>query len=303
MQHKIDRRAAAGITTLVVLALLLALLGWFIFGRGDDEATGESQAQITAAAAIAEISATRAAESQASAYTADPGDASGQGATPQSPAAATGASLSTVAPPANSMPVGELIEPLPATDPESFLEDVSETERNCLSEEASADGLTASADALESLTDEERQTLVECLEDDTALRMYLTPVLDETGTLSAQSSACLRSGFAGTDVGTIMPAADGAPAADANTDAEAMMAMAMIGSIVSLSCPSEEEFAIAAPTMNVAPEEYENFQCVLQEVGGPERMAELMHPDAGFPAPLFEAVFGCQVQVSDASSG
>ena len=145
-------------------------------------------------------------------------------------------------------------------------------------------------------TDKERLALIGCLEDDAMLRLFLTPVLTATGPLSAESSECLRSGFADTDVGALMLATTGEPGA--NPNAEAAMAVAMVSFMVSLSCLNEAEFRTAGPTMGIAPEEYENFQCVLQEVGGPEKMGELMHPDSGFPAALFEAAFDCQVPIS-----
>ena len=178
---------------------------------------------------------------------------------------------------------------------------MSETERTCLSEEVSPDQLTALASSPELVTpelvtDEERLALIGCLEDDTMLRLFLTPVLTATGPLSVESSACLRSGLADTDVGALMLATTGEPGA--NPNAEAAMAAAMVSSMVSLSCLNEAEFQTAGPTMGIDPEEYGKFQCVLQEVGGPEKMAELMQPDPGFPAALFEAAFDCQAQIS-----
>ena len=129
--------------------------------------------------------------------------------------------------------------------------------------------LTALANSPELVTDEERRALIGCLEDDTMLRLFLTPVLTATGPLSAESSACLRSGFADTDVGALMLDTTGEPGA--NPDAEATMAVVMVSFMVSLSCLNEAVFQTASPTMGIAPEEYENSQCVLQEVGGPER--------------------------------
>ena len=279
-------RTAASVAILAALALLC----WFAIGcgGGEDRADNEQNVEATIEAVVSEISATRAAESPP--------------ATPTPAATAivvptpTEASTAIRPSPTNAAPMPDTLAPLPISNTQSFLSGVSEAERTCVSEAVSPDRLTVLLNSPESATEAERLALIGCLENDTTLRLFLTPVLTATGPLSAESSACLRSSFADTDVGALMLATTGAPGA--NTDPEAAMAQAMISSMVSLGCLDEGEFRAAGPAMGVSPEEYENFQCVLSEVGGPEKMAELMHTDAGFPAPLFEAAFGCQAQVS-----
>ena len=170
----IDRRTAASIATLAALAFLC----WFAIGcgRDDDQSTGEPNAEATLAAVVTEISATQ--------------EAASQGATP-APATTDAPRLSSTTegftpsrtPLTNAATGSDPLTLLPITDSESFLAGVSETERTCLSEEVSPDQLTALASSPELVTDEERLALIGCLEDDTMLRLFLTPVLTATGPL------------------------------------------------------------------------------------------------------------------------
>jgi hypothetical protein len=286
----INKRIAASIATPAALAFLC----WLAIGcGGDDEQNGEPNVEATIAAVVAEISATQEAEIQAPPPTNTPRPSPTVAPTPTAvptPTPATGAETWTAP-----------LTPLPISDPAWFLASVSDAERNCLAQEVSAEQFAALVSSPELATVEERQALIGCLGQDTRLRLFLTPVLTATGPLSAESSACLRSGFADADLGEVLLAATGEPGA--NPDAEAAMALAMVSFMVSLSCLNEEEFEAAGSIMGIAPEEYENFQCVLEAVGGPEKMAELMNPDAGFPQPLFEAAFGCQVTMAGPPPG
>ena len=295
----ISVRTAAGVAILAALALM----SWFATGCGGDEERADNEQSVAATidAVVAEVSATRDAESTGASPTADATVSPTLPATPIF-VPTLGLSAGTNSEPASSAPAGpEPLAPLPISDPQSLLAGVSEAERACLSENVPAERLADLMDSPESHTAEERQAVIGCLEEDTALRLFLTPVLSAAGTLSAESSECLRTGFAGTNVGALMSAAAGEPGA--NADPEAAAATAMVSFMVSLSCLNEDEFQMAGPALGVSPEDYDNFQCVLEHVGGPERMAQMLDSGPGFPAPLFDAAFACQVQVSGAPPG
>ena len=303
---KITRRTATSIAMLAALAFLC----WYAIGCGgdDDEQTGEPSVEATIAAVVAEISATQEAEAQAAAPTNTPRPAPTPTMVPPTPTEAPTPTAPTaptapIAPtPADSAEAWSApLTPLSVSDPGWFLASLSDQERVCVSQEVSGEQLATLAASPETATQEERQALIGCLEDETILRLFLTPVLTATGPLSDESSACLRTGFADTDLAAVLLAASGEPGA--NPDAEAAMALAMVSFMVSLSCLNEDEFLAAGPTMGISPEEYENFQCVLEAVGGPEEMAALMNPEAGFPAPLFAAAFDCEVQMAGPPTG
>ncbi len=303
----ISARAAAT----VAIPAILGLLCWFAIGCGGDEeqVSDEQVVEATLEAYVSEIAATRAAERPPDTATA--AAAASPVSTPTAVVVPTpttmvaptpGQESATIRPAqADSAPIQDTLEPLPVSDLESFLAGVPASERACLSEAVAPDRLPVLLDSPESATDAERRAMVGCLGYDTELRLFLTPILTATGPLSPESTACLRSSFADTDLGALMLAATGDPGGD--TDPGAAMALAMVSSMVSLGCLNESEFQSAGPAVGAGDEEYETFQCVLDHVGGPEKLADLLHVEGGSPAPLFEAAFECQVQVSGSPPG
>ncbi len=295
----ISIRTAATFATLAAVAILC----WAAIGCGGDEERSDNEQNVEATidAVVSEISATRAAatppETPLSATTATPRP------TPNTivVATATPTIASPGAPEITATPMPDTLAPLPISDAESFLGSVSDTETVCLSAAVPPDRLALLLDSPESATAPEREALIACLRHETRLRLFLAPVLSATGRLSAQSSDCLFDSYRNTDLRALMLTANSAP--DANTNPETAMALAMVSTMVSLGCLNEAEFSAAGPAFGVGPEEYENFQCVLNEVGGPERLAERLHSQVDVPTPLFEAAFACQVQVSGAPPG
>ena len=195
----------------------------------------------------------------------------------------------------------EPLAPLAAENADALLADVSSSESMCLSDNIPSDRLAVLATTPELATEAEREAFIGCLEHDTRLRLLLTPVLNATGPLSVESSACMHRSYADTDIAALMSSV----AADAGTgpEAEAAMAQGMVTFFVSLSCLNEEEFQTASVAMGLAPGERENFLCVLDQVGGQDALAALLIPSAEFPAELFQAAFGCQFQMGGPPPG
>jgi hypothetical protein len=197
--------------------------------------------------------------------------------------------------------ITEPLTPLATEDADAFLADVSDSERMCLSDNIPSDRLAVLATTPELATEAEREAFLGCLEHNTGLRLLLTPVLNATGPLSVESSACMRSSYADTDLAALMSSVAAEPGA--GPEAEAAMAQGMVMFFVSLSCLNEEEFQTASVAMGLAPGERENFLCVLDQVGGQEALAALLIPSAEFPAELFQAAFGCQFQMGGPPPG
>ena len=291
----------------LVLALFVCL-AWSVIacGNGDDQRTEPNQDATTVAAtveAVLDAIATAEAE-EASAATPVP--------TPQpSPMLVTAPIVApTQAPTQEAGGAGtdggapmstEPLAPLDSEDADALLADVSSSESMCLSDNIPSDRLAVLATTPELATEAEREAFIGCLEHDTLLRLLLTPVLNATGPLSVESSACIHSSYADTDLAALMSSV----AADAGTgpEAEAAMAQGMVTFFVSLSCLNEEEFQTASVAMGLAPGERENFLCVLDQVGGQDALAALLIPSAEFPAELFQAAFGCQFQMGGPPPG
>ena len=202
----------------------------------------------------------------------------------------------TAAPGVQSNGGAEPLAPLAIDDANAFLADLSEAERSCLSGAMAPERLVAVLSAPQLADEAERATVLNCLQHETSLRLLLTPVLSATGPLSPESSECLRSSYAATDLRALMISLTAA--SDPGSPGETAEVAGMATFMVSLSCLSEEEFQVAAPAMGIAPGERENFQCVLEKVGGQDALTVLLTPAAEFPAALFEAIVECQLQLA-----
>ena len=146
--------------------------------------------------------------------------------------------------------------------------------------------------APELVSPEQQVQVLGCFEDETLLRMFLTGILAGSGPLSVETSQCIRTGMEGIDLRTMM-------LAESTGDDQAAAAGGTSAFILALTCLNEEEWQGAAVVLGAAPEERENLQCVVAEMGGPEAFAETLAAgdEASFFA-LFGAVAQCGVQLA-----
>ena len=272
----------------------LTCLFWFVLACGQDEpqVPDEPDYEATIAAALAKV--TVAAPTSEPTATAEPTP------TPEPPTPAP-TTAPTGTPQASTTGDADPLAPLAMDDPAAFLADLSEGERSCLAGVIAPERLAAALQDPDLVDEAERAALLGCLEHETTLRLLLTPVLSATGPLSSETSACLRGNYADTDLRALM--ATLTAASDPGSPGESAQVAGMVTFMVSLSCLSEEEFQVAAPAMGIAPGERENFQCVLEQVGGPDALTVLLTPAAEFPAALFEAIGQCQLQLGGPPPG
>ena len=285
----------------LILALFVCL-AWSVIacGNGDDQRPEPDQdATIVAAAVKTTLEAIATAEAEA-APTATPAPAP-SAAPIVSPTQAPTQEVGSAGTDGGDSGSTEPLAPLATKDAGAFLSDVSDSERMCLSDNIPSDRMAMLATTPELATEAEREAFLGCLEHNTGLRLLLTPVLNATGPLSVESSACMRSSYADTDLAALMSSVAADPGA--GPEAEAAMAQGMVMFFVSLSCLNEEEFQTASVAMGLAPGERENFLCVLDQVGGQDALAALLIPSAEFPAELFQAAFGCQFQMGGPPPG
>ena len=285
----------------LILALFVCL-AWSVIacGNGDDQRPEPDQdATIVAAAVKTTLEAIATAEAE-EAPTATPAPAP-SAAPIVSPTQAPTQEVGSAGTDGGDSGSTEPLAPLATKDAGAFLSDVSDSERMCLSDNIPSDRMAMLATTPELATEAEREAFLGCLEHNTGLRLLLTPVLNATGPLSVESSACMRSSYADTDLAALMSSVAADPGA--GPEAEAAMAQGMVMFFVSLSCLNEEEFQTASVAMGLAPGERENFLCVLDQVGGQDALAALLIPSAEFPAELFQAAFGCQFQMGGPPPG
>ena len=80
------------------------------------------------------------------------------------------------------------IAPLTMDDPAALAEELSDSELACLAGNAETDRLLKLFASPELASPEEQTQLIECLEEETVLRIFLTGIIGETGTLSEETS-------------------------------------------------------------------------------------------------------------------
>ena len=183
------------------------------------------------------------------------------------------------------------LAPLSFDDPAAIADELSPSELACMTEAADIDRLTQLLEAPDLATPEEQAQIIGCLEDETIMRMFLAGLIGETGPLSEETSTCIRGGMASIDMRSVMMAGMGG-------DEEAAMIGGMSAMFLTMSCLNEEEFEAAAPALDMTPEDRESLECILERLGGPEGMAEVLagQEEAAFMA-LFGAAMGCDLQM------
>ena len=249
---------------LIVLAVLVSL---FVILACSDEG------QTPAAQPTAEATPTRAPED-----TATPTPT----ATPQPTATAT--------PQTDSSEAAQSLAPLDLEDPQAFLSALSAQEQSCL-----ADGNLGVAQIMTAMTSTdgapEGDAILDCLENVTVLRMFLSEPLTATGELSDETSACIREGLGGVDLRPLMKSPGAAAAA---MDARII---GIASFLTFTACLNDEEWEAASSALELGPRDKSGTDCLLTELGGPTGVAEaLLRPDeSGLPRDFIGATAKCGV--------
>ena len=184
------------------------------------------------------------------------------------------------------------LTPLAIDDPQAMMNELSAAEQSCLVEKIGPQRLMSFMSNPELATPEEAQDLVQCLGDEILLRLFVTGLIGQTGSLSEETSMCVRAGLADIDLPAMMLGS----MTGTEDDAAAMIA-GMAGMFLTLSCLNDDEWEAVAPALEMGPDDRESLQCVLAELGGPEGLAALLDPAAGPPMALFGAAMSCGLQM------
>ena len=189
------------------------------------------------------------------------------------------------------------LTPLVLDDPLRVASELSEEELGCLAGTADVSRLMQIFSNPDQASPEEQSQFINCLSDDSITRLFLTGLIGDTGPLSVETSDCIRSGMEGIDLRSVMQAGSGG-------DEQAALVGGMSAFFLSISCLNEEEFAAAAPSLEMNPEDRESFECVIGQLGGPEGLADALsaEDESGIMA-LFGAAMGCGLQMDGAGPG
>ena len=179
-------------------------------------------------------------------------------------------------------------------DPLKLAGELSGAELACASTVADPGRLMQIFSAPEMASRDEMSQLINCLEDETVLRMFITDLVGLEEPLSEEASVCIRGGLDGVDARTVMLSGMAG-------DAQAAMAGSMSSFLLVLTCLNDEEFAAAAPALGVPVDEREGMLCLLGELGGPENfIAAFSGQDEEAMLKLFGAAAACDLDMGGA---
>ena len=270
------------VTVLVAIAALLACSGEDPT-RAPTAATAPAPAETFTATPLPTATATMAPKP-----TPEPTGTTAPEPTATPEPESTAAELPTVKPLKRAAGSGRLV-PLNLDDREAIAAELSHSELACTSEAAMTDDVLQFFARPELASPEEQTHFLNCLEDDTVTRMFLTGLIDDASPLSEETSTCIRSGMEILDLRSVMLAGVGG-------NAGAGLAGSMTAFFLTLTCLNEREWEAAAPSLEVSSEDREGMKCLLEAVGGPEGLAEAMQPENEEAiTALMDAEMGCRL--------
>ena len=186
------------------------------------------------------------------------------------------------------------IRPLQLDDPLNVAGELSESELACASGVADLGRLLQIFSAPEQADPNELSQLINCMEDETVLRMFITDLVGLEEPLSEEASACVRSGMERVDARSVILSGMAG-------DAAAAMTGSMTSFLLVLTCLDDDEFAAAAPALGVPVDEREGMLCLLGEIGGPEKFAAAFSgQDGEAMLALLGAAITCGVELEGA---
>ena len=180
------------------------------------------------------------------------------------------------------LPPDEL-RPVKLGDPQLFLAELSLGERSCLGDKGMGPReLAMLSNPPPGGSPEVTAAIVNCLQDDTVLRLFLTQLVGQVEPFEVETAACIREGFVSLDLRALL-----APSVAGQAPANSLaLSMAALG--VSVACLSDAEWETYAPRLGMAPGDRARFACLLDALGGPARLVEVMQSASlGEPAPEF----------------
>ena len=169
--------------------------------------------------------------------------------------------------------------------------ELSDAELACASGVADLGRLLQIFSAPEQADPDEISQLINCMEDETVLRLFLTQLVGLDEPLSEEASACVRAGIDGDAARDVIQSG-------MSGDAQSAMAGSMSAFFLVLTCFNEEEFAAAAPSLGVPVDDREGMLCLLGELGGPEKvMAAFSGQDEDAMMALLGAAITCGLEM------
>ena len=163
------------------------------------------------------------------------------------------------------------LRPVELGDPQQFFADLSPRERACLGDKGMGPR------ELEMLSDpppggapEVTTAIVNCLQGDTVLRLFLTQWVGQVEPFEPETAACIREGVLPLDLRALL-----APYVAGEAPANSL-ALGLAAFAVSVACLSDAEWETYAPRLGMVPGDRAGFVCLLEALGGPAELAAAM---------------------------
>ena len=178
----------------------------------------------------------------------------------------------------------------------SVLAGLSADELGCLAGAGISPEMLQDPSAVDSATPEQQAQVMGCFNDETLTNLFLSGLVGDPSQLSPETSACIHSAMEDIDLRGVMMAG---PSGD-----DQAMVGGMSAVFLTVSCMSDEELEAAGPTLGMTPEDRDGLECLMNELGGPEGMAETLGAEdgSGFMA-LFGAAFTCGLDMEGFGPG
>ena len=191
----------------------------------------------------------------------------------------------------------DAIAPLNMDDPAAIASELSDSELACLAGVADTEQLLRIFAAPEMASPEEQAELLNCLEDDTVTRIFITGVAGQAGPLSRETSTCIRAGMEGIDLRSVM-------LAGVAGDEGSAMVGGMAAYFLSIACLNDDEWEAVASSTDISQQDRESLQCVMEDLGGPEAVGQVVQSaEGGIPFPLITAALTCGVSLDTVPGG
>ena len=188
-----------------------------------------------------------------------------------------------------TLPPGDVIIPLNLSDSEAALSRLSKSEISCLEQAAGLGRLPEILRDVGVPVTEEEAWIVACLADETLFGAFLGMLLWDSGPLSQETSACLRTGLEWVDLRELT--AEETWGWEQDDRAEAIF---FSGYFTAVACLNQEEWDATATALGQDPGDQEIIQCFLEAVGGPEALVAAMEgTDYAESVDLYPAMLGC----------
>ena len=163
------------------------------------------------------------------------------------------------------------LSPVELDNPQQFFAELFAGERSCLGDKGiSPRELGMLSDPPQGGSPETTAAIVNCLQDDTVLRLFLTQLVGQVEPFDPATAACIQEGFVSLDLRALL-----APAVAGQAPANSL-ALSMAALSVSVACLSDAEWETYAPRLGMAPGDRAGFVCLLEELGGPAELVAAM---------------------------